>query len=167
MLSLLGRQYLLTGPKFMELHPHPWLVWEPGEWIAPTTGEKQNTSETLLPSSRIHERPKSGDALCFELRPKPGVDVTIGRAEENNIVINDMTVSRVHVKLAWEAGAWRAEVLSDPQKATIAGAVVKAGERIALKSGTPVRLGGIQLTYLDAAHFLERLKPIAEKLKPG
>jgi RsiW-degrading membrane proteinase PrsW (M82 family) len=36
----------------------------------------------------------------------PGTIVRIGRSSENDIVINDPTVSRRHAQLAWEASGW-------------------------------------------------------------
>jgi hypothetical protein len=167
MLSLLGRQYLLTGAKFVQQHPYSWLVWEPGEWTAPSIGEDPNTSSTRLPSERVPERPLSGDALCFELKPRPGTDFTVGRAEENNIVINDMTVSREHVRLSHEGGQWAVQVVGDTQKAAVAGQHMALGQKVPLESGTPIRLGGIQLTYYEAKAFVDRVQATAERLRGG
>src|SRR5262252_3875231 len=36
----------------------------------------------------------------------PGATVRIGRSSENDIVVNDPTVSRRHAQLSWEAAGW-------------------------------------------------------------
>src|SRR5712691_1668779 len=36
----------------------------------------------------------------------PGATVRIGRSSDNDIVVNDPTVSRRHAQLSWEAAGW-------------------------------------------------------------
>ena len=36
----------------------------------------------------------------------PGATVRIGRSSENDVVVNDPTVSRRHAQLSWEAAGW-------------------------------------------------------------
>ena len=62
MFSFLARQALTRSREEMgERYPHPWLVWEPGAWIAPSPTSRM----TLLPPGPGMERPVQGDAASL------------------------------------------------------------------------------------------------------
>src|SRR6185503_14815356 len=90
LLSVLKQELKTTGEKFGERYPYHWLVWEPGTWTAPATGD------TVQIGARHAIAMSGGDALSFALKPNQGRPdtLTMGRSQSNDIVINDATVSR-------------------------------------------------------------------------
>ena len=163
LLSLLARQYLLLKDGFSKRYGHPWLVWEPGEWNAPSPGENASIASTRTPPSGTALMPQVGDALCFSLEPtKPAL--LVGRSSESDIVINDMTVSREHLTLSYEQGVWSAEA-KNGTTTTHRGAVLVPGTRVPLAQGSTLTIGGSVLTYWTAEAFLDRVQAAARTSK--
>ena len=155
MISFLARQALTRSRQELAgLYPHPWLVWEPGAWTAPSP----NNRMTILPPAPGTERPVAGDALCFELILKPGqTGLRVGRAPDCDIVINDATVSRAHLLLT-------ALVSPSSRGATTAGGVAfEPGGRIALTRDMPLQIGEVQLTFHERDGFLTRVEGESRK----
>lgn len=161
MLSLLQRQRLMLTDKFTVRYPSCWLVWEPGSWKPPHSTAEADSGKTQLPAPAHDLRPRGSDALCFQLylaRGAPQGTLTLGRATEGDIVVNDMTVSREHLKLHLEKGAWAAEAVAAPAASSKVGSkVLTAGQRHPLVSGATVTVGGVTLTFYDAGAMLKRL----------
>jgi hypothetical protein len=148
MLSLLGRQRALLGAEFFTRYNSDWLIWEPGPWRPARTMASSNTESTHQPSSKAPARPEGEDALCFELkRVVGGAKLTVGRATENDIVINDLTVSREQLTLQYADKKWS----------------VVGGE--VLKNGTVLTAGDVKLTFYDAEGFPARLEAESKKRK--
>jgi hypothetical protein len=163
MLSLLARQYLVVGPKIADQYPYSWLVWEPGAWTPPKKDDQ--LGDTRMPDSKPLS-PQTGDALCFELRPPQTNVLHLGRAKENQLVINDMTVSREHLKLTAADGQWFVEPFPNVGVTKVGGATVGAGRRALLSSNAGLQVGGITLTFHDSRAFMMRLQAAAKALAP-
>ena len=159
MISFVTRQaFTRSREELLAAYPHPWIVWEPGAWMAPAP----NNRMTVLPPEPGNERPVAGDALCFELVIKPGqTGLKLGRAQDNDIVINDATVSRSHLLIAKDGGAWVALVSPSSRGVTANGLALTPGARVELRSGADLHVGEVQLTFLDAAGFVDRVKKAA------
>lgn len=163
MISFVTRQLLFSprsevAPKY----PNSWLVWEPGAWVAP----HQGVHTTLVPTSAQPERPVQGDALCFELA-NSATPIHVGRAPECEIVINDATVSRLHLELAQQPDkSWTANVTGS-RGAWVKGATVPTGSTIPLRSGLQLQLGDVAVTYYDADGFLQRALEESKRGKKG
>lgn len=159
MLSLLARQHQLLGMSFFDRYPSDWLVWEQGPWRPSRSILTNNVETTLAPSSTQPPRP-SQDAMCFELKRAPGSVVTLGRGSENQIVINDLTVSRSQFVLEFVKSAWR--VRSEGTPLTVGGtAVTEAGAP--LHNGFVIAAGDVRLTFYAARGFAERLDLESQK----
>jgi len=155
MISFLARQ-ALTRPReeMAARHPHPWLVWEPGAWTAPSP----TTRMTLLPPEPGAEKPVQGDSLCFELVLKADQKgLRVGRDQGCDIVINDATVSRSHLLLITEGEAWVALVSPSSRGAMAGGVAIEPGARFTLLPDMPIQLGEVQLTFHDRDGFLTRV----------
>jgi hypothetical protein len=162
MISFLARQALTRSREQLAgLYPHPWLVWEPGAWTAPSP----NNRMTILPPAPGTERPVAGDALCFELILKPGqTGLRVGRAPDCDIVINDATVSRAHLLLTTEGEGWVALVSPSSRGATTAGGVAfEPGGRFTLTRDMPLQIGEVQLTFHERDRFLTRVEAESRK----
>jgi pSer/pThr/pTyr-binding forkhead associated (FHA) protein len=127
-------------------------VWEAGPWRPPSA-----RIETLAsgPQTRLLA---SGESLAIELASRRGSDeVRIGRASENDLVIDDATLSRVHLLLRRGLdGAWTAQDAGSRNGTKVDGAPAKAP--IPLRRGSIVEAGAVRLTFYDAAGLYGRLR---------
>lgn len=161
LLSLLSAQRAALADGFRQRFPHAWLVWEPGRWNAPSA-----TGWTRSPSPAALDRPADGDALCFSLGDG-GAPLWVGRAEKNDIVINDATVSREHVRLQRAASGWTVTAAITAQQVLVRTEPLAPGKTAALRPGDEIRLGDVTLTFHDSGSLGERLDTLsALKTRP-
>jgi hypothetical protein len=89
--------------------------------------------------------------------------VTIGRTSNNDIVLDDISVSRFHAWLEPDArGHW---VLADAQSrngTTVDGLRVEPKAAVAVRDGTIVRVGHVALKFYSASGFLAYLNKRAK-----
>ena len=72
---------------------HDWLVWEPGGWKAPTS-----STQVLTPVPTTPLPFTAGEALVLAVKPRrDGSPLKLGRGEECDALINDGTLSQVHL----------------------------------------------------------------------
>ena len=158
MLSLLGRQRQLLGARFSTRYPSNWLVWEPGAWRPARSPSTSNVESTQLPTPVPAARPVSEDALCFELK-RLEASLTVGRSTENQIVVNDLTVSREQLFLEFAQQHWRLRsigpVTVDGQPVGLNGAL--------LKNEAVVGIGDVRMTFYEPEGFLRRLEMESQK----
>jgi hypothetical protein len=165
LLSLLARQLPLLGARFNARYPHAWLVWEPGLRVKPP--ENAQAASTQFPSSFKWVTPEGGDAVCFGLiAPEAeGERITVGRTESCAIYLDDMTVSREHLRLFTSKGRWFAEVPHGASAAVMIRKIsLQPGEPIELHNGCSISAGGVQLTFYEKDKLLPRLEGEAKKL---
>ncbi|MCU0702241.1 MAG: hypothetical protein MUC96_37565 [Myxococcaceae bacterium] len=140
-LPLLYRQRLMLGAGFLDKYPHPWLIWESGPG-RPTEGQRPDVIETRTPRQAGPPRTPTHEAIAFPLvgaRP-----LRIGRASSNDLVVDDVTVSRELGLIRCEADRWFFDRLS-PQVT------------IPLSSGLALSHGEVWFTFVSAADLLTRL----------
>lgn len=162
LLSLLQRQYLILVHGFQRRYPASWLVWEPGPWRAARPSEA-GAAKTHFAVPAEGPRPVGSDALCFELKDELGTRL-VGRDPSSDVFINDLTLSRKHFVMSFDAGRWLLAVHEESSSVTkVAEATVEVGTPIELTSGVRVTAGSVELTFYDAAGFLKRLQLENEK----
>ena len=145
--SLLLVRRLKLGVTFAAAHPHDWLIWEPGAWQPASRAMAATISSTAGKA----ERPGSGDALCFEL--VEAVPLTLGRAPDCDIVLNDATVSRAHATLRPEPNAsW---ALTAASKASLLEG--QPFTTAVMRDGLALRFGDVSLTWHSSAGLVRRL----------
>jgi hypothetical protein len=169
------RQLLLQDDEpFHQRFDHPWLVWEAGSALAGNPFERTLAPEDIDladPERSIAElesaRPRGDDdsegspcgrVMCFALDDSPGPQfIRVGRAEDNDVVVNDLTVSREHLVLTRDLeGVWRVE--------SITGGITFCKEPLPpsaprpINRGDQVKLGKVTLTFYDPAGMVERLR---------
>ena len=158
-LSLLIRQHLALKQEFARRHPFAWLVWEAGAWSLPALVDG-NVARTNLPldDDDLRDCLPLGDVLCFELLLSQPGTLRLGRAEANDVVIHDATVSREHALLTRDAtGHWGAEA-APGHSVKLGDEDVPAGSLRSLAQGDRLGLGEIVLTFYDAESLLARVK---------
>ena len=165
LISVLVRQHLSLRSEFAKRYPNAWLVWEAGAWSISGDGE-QNVAHTLPPAEDLQDCLPTGDVLCFELTTSsPDQTLSLGRASQNDIVINDSTVSREHLVLARNSsGEWSADITSPTPQVSISGRHLVHGKPTSLRQGDVLKVGEVLLTFYDPQSFELRIRTEAEKL---
>ncbi len=155
-LSRLAQQRLVLGERFAQQFAHDWLVWEPGAWVVPK-GTAAG-SETVPPKLGLAPKPRIDDPLCFVLAARlDGSGCTIGRAEGNDLVLSDETVSRRHCFFAHTGKTWVVSCDAEAKELKVDGKPVKASDSAPMRSGQRLELGHITLTLLDPSGMVQRL----------
>jgi L-ascorbate metabolism protein UlaG (beta-lactamase superfamily) len=152
--SLLTRQLALGEEAFLRRYPNSWLVWEAGGTPGHLSDAALSVVETGHGETRKGDlRPGQGDALCFVLKAPDGELLHLGRALDNELIIAEPTVSRLHAALMPLGEAWHLMPLSEKRQTVVAGRVADPREVVQLHSGQPLELGGVRLTFYDAKDF--------------
>jgi hypothetical protein len=153
LLSWLAKKYEAADrDAFVRAEPHDWLVWEAGPWRPPARGRDTIQARPGMPGLN------SGESLAISIEPAAGAQsVTVGRSTENDVVIDDATLSRVHMRLErGEGGRWSAVDLGSSNGTTVDG-VLARGQAVPLKSGSVLEAGAVRLTFYDGGGFYLRL----------
>ncbi len=145
-----------SGQKLDEFEremPGPWLVWEAGPWRPPSARR-----DTLVagPSTRLLA---SGESLAILLAAKDGrAEVRLGRDATNDVVVDDGTLSRVHLVFTRDAAArWALRDAGSRNGTKVDGAPATGGP-VPLSAGTVIEAGAVRLTFYDAAGLYVRLR---------
>lgn len=140
---------------FARAHGGPWIVWEAGPWRPPSPDRATHAS------SERRARESSGDALALLVAPRPGRDlslgVRLGRGPDNDLVVDDGTLSRSHLLLRFGADVWTVEDLHSSNGTRVDGAPLNGGP-VALQPGAQIEAGSVRLTFYDARGLWLRLK---------
>ena len=141
---------------FEREHAGPWLVWEAGRWRPPPPDRC-----TLATPGERTGRSSSGDALALQVSPRPGrarfEGVRLGRGPDNDLVVDDGTLSRAHLLLRLEDGRWTIEDLRSSNGTRVDGAVVD-GTPVPIDSGASIEAGSVRFTFYDAKGLYLRLR---------
>jgi len=156
LLSWLRKKFSGAEPaEFQRLHPHDWLVWEAGEWHPP-----ERAGHTVLADPGPPEPPGKGEALAIALPQDPRRPyVTLGRGPENDVVVDDATLSRLHVVLMRaEDGTWTARDAGSSNGTRLEGRRLDPGKPEPLPVGSLLEAGSVRLTLLTSMALLQRLR---------
>lgn len=139
---------------FVRERPEDWLVWEAGPW-RPTYQSK----ETLASEGERGRPPHgAGESLAIALEAHPRKPyLSLGRGPDNDIVIDDATLSRLHLLLTREGGGWTARDAGSTNGTVVEGARL-GPDPVALAPGTRLVAGSVRLTFYDAAGLYLRLR---------
>jgi len=156
LISWLARQLPAGAMEAFERdHEGPWLVWEAGPWRPPPRDRG-----TLAADDR-RSRDSSGDALALLLAPRPGrtrfEGVRLGRGPENDLVVDDGTLSRAHLLFRSEEEGWTVEDLRSLNGTRLNGAPLE-GRALSLEPGAQIEAGAVHLTFYDARGLWLRLR---------
>ena len=158
LLSALRKRFQnATFDQFSADHAHDWLVWEPGSWLPPSR-------VTMAGSLDKPQNPsKSGEALAIALEQSAGT-LLLGREgsgpgsnEENEIVLNDGTLSKKHLQLEFDGYHWKVSDLKSRNGTQLNG--LKLGSTPEkLSNGAQLKCGQVHLTFYVPNGMLNRLK---------
>ncbi len=133
-------------------HPGDWLVWEAGNWKAP----RAQTLVLETVKDPAAQTPKGAEALTIALPIQ--VSISVGRAPDADISLNDGTLSGHHLTLArLSDGRWTIEDLGSTNGTTVEGLTLKVGDRMPLRNGTVIKAGQVTLSFQTAEGMWKRL----------
>ena len=139
---------------FTRSFPHDWLLWEPGAWKAPSsTTHLLSPVTTPVPS-------KAGEALALALEPRPdGVPLKLGRGAECDAIVNDGTLSQVHLVFMRSAdGAWTVRDANSRNGSRLDAVKLEPGKPSTLVNGSRLVAAQVAFTFYNPAGMLARLK---------
>ncbi len=138
--------------QFERLRPGPWLVWEAGPWRPPSA---RRDTVAAGPETRLLA---SGESLAIELAAKDGgAEIRLGRDADNDLVIDDATLSRIHLVLRRDARSqWTGQDAGSRNGTKIDGA--PATMPLPLREGSVIEAGAVRLTFYGSAGLYARLK---------
>jgi hypothetical protein len=150
-------------PTFVRSHAYPFLVItvpeEAGDgWRAfRTTHFTQKQVHTPLPPSAAEYRL----LRVVKTSRNPWVDrISIGRASNNDLVVRDPSVSKLHAHLRMEPSRVTVADAGSRNGTSVNGRPLRELEAVQLVSGDELQFGKVNMTFQDAAalfDFLRRL----------
>jgi hypothetical protein len=143
-----------TLEAFIAKRPEDWLVWEAGPW-RPTYQPR----DTLAPEGLLTSVPHgSGESLAIALEPPTTRPyLSLGRAPDNDLVVDDATLSRVHLILQRDPLGWSARDAGSTNGSSIEGAPI-GPDAVALQTGMRLLAGSVRFTFYDAGGLYLRLR---------
>lgn len=161
-LSDYARMYITDKAGFANRLGVPVLLWEATGELKASDEQWNQTASGVGP--RVM-RPRPGEPLVFELRKfaekkNPFVmGITLGRVENNDVVIDDTSISRFHAwfqqdpKLGW--------VVVDAESkngCVMNGARLEKNKKTPIADGARVRFGDVDLLFLSPAALVARIE---------
>ncbi|HEU0052023.1 MAG TPA: FHA domain-containing protein [Longimicrobium sp.] len=98
-----------------------------------------------LASFGISAGPRYGEQI-----PVPAPVVTIGKAAECDLVLDDDSVSARHARLEFDVGGWRLTDLASTNGTAVEGVKLAPNVPTPIPYGATVRFGGVKLHFLEA-----------------
>jgi pSer/pThr/pTyr-binding forkhead associated (FHA) protein len=163
--SMLARQYVLLRDKFVERYPNPWLIWVASG--LPPTSHIDQVDATLPSQQETPEQPPPGDALCFALPvdSNPAASLSVGRSPDNQIVVADMTISRMQLHVRLDAsGSWFVDRAPNSQAVQYRGKTLEPHSPVEWIDGESLTVGSVILWLETPETFLKRMKAEAAKV---
>jgi pSer/pThr/pTyr-binding forkhead associated (FHA) protein len=104
---------------------------------------------------------KDAQLEVYPLTKKPGASfpdrITIGRTSNNDVVINDASVSRLHAYVRREGDKWLVADAGSKNGTRLAGERLEARKERAIKSRVMIRFGDLELTFFLAEDLFDAL----------
>lgn len=124
------------------------------------TLDEGETIDETLPQGRTPP-PRVLDIEVYPLIKKAGASfpdrITIGRTSNNDIVVQDHSVSRLHAYVRHSSGEWIVADAGSKNGSWLRGTVLEARRERALPSRSVLRLGDVDLTFFIAADLFHAL----------
>ena len=142
----------LDDEAFRISEPSPWLVWEAGPW-------KPGGARTLtaVPPPQVANPAAGAEALAYNLSPREN-QVTLGRNPTCDIVINDGTVSMLHLVFMKGETGWTVQDSGSRNGSSLSGTPLESGKPKLLISTARLMAGSVAFSFYEARDMLWRLK---------
>ena len=107
------------------------------------------------------ELPSETDLEVYPLAKKAGASfqdrITIGRTSNNDVVLNDTSVSRLHAYIRRDGAGWIVADAGSKNGSWLRDTQLDARREIALPSHAVLKLGEVELTFYTAADLFAAL----------
>jgi pSer/pThr/pTyr-binding forkhead associated (FHA) protein len=143
---------LVVNPKPATDVKVPAILWEaPPNQAGTDSGHWEMTEAGGTPT-----RPRTGEPIVFLVEKAASTQnnpfamgITMGRVESNDIVLDDGSVSRFHAWLQKDerTQAWSLTDAESKNGTWVDGAQVAPKTRVALKDGSRIKLGDVELVF--------------------
>ena len=152
----LAREFWMDEAGFARQHPHAWFVWKEGR-----PSEAPIVQPTLTIGGN-ESKPRSGDPLAIPIvKGKASVfamGITIGRTENNDVVLRHEEVSRFHAYVQ-DAGGALSLVDADSKNGTwVNGLKLLPSKPQPLPATAVIKFGQLQITYYQSDAFIDFLR---------
>jgi hypothetical protein len=138
----------------------PLLLWEAGQYRVELDADQQSTvsgAATYLPNQdnplvlQVRGESSRSDSTPFGMS-----SVTIGRSENNDVIIPNPRVSRLHAIFHYDSrrDVWRVTDAGGRNGTQVDGKRLGADESASLPDGTRIRLGGVEIKFVLVKSFL-------------
>ncbi|MBL8937492.1 MAG: FHA domain-containing protein [Archangium sp.] len=155
----------MDDPKKLEarLAGRPVLLYEPPETPPTETGSDEDDDYQFRTQSGISVPAIGGGeplAVIVEKTKDNAFQrrVTVGRTSNNDIVLDDNSVSRFHAWLQLDDAGWTIVDAGSRNGTWVGGKKLVVKAPATLASGVRVKVGAIELTYFTTEGFLKMLK---------
>jgi pSer/pThr/pTyr-binding forkhead associated (FHA) protein len=161
--SLRAQVGTLALDAFKANHPYPWLLWEPGAWTPPS-----KNSSTTLTGSETPAPQRGGEALALALTPRDrkSPQVTLGRGPENDLEVNEGTLSQTHLVFMQGPLGWTVRDAGSKNGSWLDAMKLAPGNPAALRNGAKIRAAGAFLIFLTPEGMFDHLRQGAQSPRP-
>jgi hypothetical protein len=162
---------------FLARHPHPWLIRQLTEEELVTAGSRsfQHDTGATYPTTSLQMRPyvsvRRLAARLFRECHRYGVvpvvksgsnpwrsRILIGRAGNNDVVLPDPSVSKLHAHLVQVGAEWTLQDVDSVNGTLVDGKALRSGrEGARLRSGAMLQFGGVACEFIASGELYEIL----------
>jgi FHA domain-containing protein len=129
--------------------------------LTPGEIEDETVEDTTMPVAREPLEPGEADLDVYPLAKKPGASfpdrITIGRTANNDIVIPDHSISRLHAYARKAADGWVVADAGSKNGSWLRGEPLDARKEKPVSSRAILRLGEVDLTFYTATDLFAAL----------
>jgi pSer/pThr/pTyr-binding forkhead associated (FHA) protein len=133
----------------------------PNDDLAASAIEDETVEDTTMPVMREPLEPGETDLEVYPLAKKPGASfpdrITIGRTANNDIVIADHSISRLHAYVRKAGDGWVVADAGSKNGSVLRGENLEARKEKPIASRAILRLGDVELTFYAAADLFAAL----------
>jgi pSer/pThr/pTyr-binding forkhead associated (FHA) protein len=153
-----GVKMLMDEETFIAALDCPVLLWS----TAPLNPEPRALFRT--DPGNVKRRPSATRAMFFEVKKNArnafAEEITVGRMENNDVAVEDNSVSRFHAYFAREGEEW-VVVDGKSRAGTWLGGKRLTQGRHPVADGDVMKFGNVELRFMKPASFLRYLKTLA------
>jgi hypothetical protein len=167
-LSQFARRYLIDEQAVQRELNHPLLVME-----APPAQKEEDLLFGTLSAPR--QRPTAGDPLVYLVRKGSSpqnafaMGVTVGRTENNDIIIADNSVSRFHAYFLQDSKTrdWSLVDVGSSNGTWVGALKLSSSQPIAVPDKARLRFGYVEVLFLTPSSFFTYLREKMTAARPG
>ncbi|MGC4115915.1 MAG: FHA domain-containing protein [Myxococcales bacterium] len=169
-LKTLYLEYLGAPSRFLNRHPHPWLVL--ASQIRPKEDLELRTSVYDMDADpALEESPESlAETLAAELVKREinafGLGITVGRTKNNDVSINDERISRFHAYFRLTESGWTLSDAGSRNGTFVDGVQLDARRSRSLPEKGLLDFGGYRVRFFLPHAFVEFLRRVAPRPSP-